>query len=289
MNVHIVCRQTGDHVLTRLASALARCTDWTFGWKPNRRADVNYFLPYLFHERVSTASAAYFTHLEQADANKAAIWRQVDAAVNLRTTSAAMFLSELRHVHAIVRPPVDRDKFSPGASRRMHDRPVVGIVGMTYRTGRKGEYLVAMLAQSALAREIRLIASGRGWPVTTKRYDWHDFESFYRNLDVLLCPSILEGVPMPPLEALSCGVPVVIPRGVGLLDTLPDAPGIERYRAGNFDEMALALRRVIQQQRRLDVSARYAQAERLRSYTEIYTDETWAADHVAAFEGVAVG
>ena len=43
------------------------------------------------------------------------------------------------------------------------------------------------------------------------------------------------------LEALACGVPVVVPRGVGLVDELPSVWGIHRYRAGDRADLISAL------------------------------------------------
>jgi len=54
-------------------------------------------------------------------------------------------------------------------------------------------------------------------------------QEFYRSLSVFLCTSAIEGGPVTILEALACGVPVVVPKGVGLVEELPDIPGIYRY------------------------------------------------------------
>jgi len=97
---------------------------------------------------------------------------------------------------------------------------------------------------------------------------------FYNSLDVFLCASSIEGIPAPPLEALACGVPVVVPQGVGLLDDLPDLPGIWRYPAGELSGLVAALRQV------LDTPV---DREALRAATVPYVAANWAADHEAAF------
>ena len=125
--------------------------------------------------------------------------------------------------------PLERERFvieERGArSEGRRRRPVVGFSGYTYRNHRKGEDLVAAVLGSKIGRSVEWMASGRGWPVETRRYNWADMPRFYQGLDVLVCPSRVEGGPMPVLEALACGVRVVIPQHVGILDELKDAPG----------------------------------------------------------------
>jgi hypothetical protein len=59
---------------------------------------------------------------------------------------------------------------------------------------------------------------------------------------VLVVPSLFEGIPIPPLEALACGIKVVIPEKVGMLDDLPQIDGIYRYENGDTRKMAEAIK-----------------------------------------------
>jgi hypothetical protein len=99
-------------------------------------------------------------------------------------------------------------------------------------------------------------------------------QQFYQGLDVYICSSLLEGVGYGPLEALACGVPVVIPRGVGVFDDLPITTGICRYAKGDAADMARALAEA------LDI---VPDREALRATTEMFTDQRWFDDHAAAF------
>jgi len=121
------------------------------------------------------------------------------------------------------------------------------------------------------------LASGRGWPVKTKRYTWQDMPAFYQALDVLVVTATVEGVPMPPLEALACGVSVVVPRGVGLLDELPDVAGIHRYERGDAADLVRAFDEAMVMRGDVDRKA-------LRDVTEPYTVEAWCEQHRQAFE-----
>lgn len=278
MNVHIVCEVGGTHVLQRMARALADETGWSLSTTPDPAADVNYFLPYLSWQPVGTRTAAYFTHLETGDSGKATKWHAVDVRVDGRIVTASRYLAHLHGSRAMARPPVDLGKFTPERRRRGPTR-TVGVSGMVYTTGRKGEHLVEMLARSPLGRRLKIVASGRGWSVNTARYPWETMQEFYRGLDVFLCTSLIEGVPMPPLEALACGVPVVVPVDVGMLDDLPDAVGVYRYRAGNYDEMITALQGALDDVDRL----RQGEEMHLPGFVAQYTATNWAADHEKAF------
>lgn len=287
MRVHVVCREFNhDAILPRLARMLTDRHEWTLGEGPDAGADVNHFSSYIeFAERHSdfftTPTSAFFTHYEENTPYKAFWWDLANERIGLRLTCAPMYLARLQACGpaAPVRPPLDRGLFRPAARRpKAHDPPVVGVSGFVdRRSGRKGEHLLARLAGSALGGQISLIGSGRGWPVPTHRRSVIELPAFYQSLDVYLCTATVEGIPMPPLEALACGIPIVIPIGVGMLDELPDLPGLYRYPAGDYAAMEAAVRRACFEPDDWD-------PERLRAATEPYTVENWIGDHRKAFE-----
>lgn len=280
MRVHVIFREGNpEHILARLANALVERAGWSAGSAPDPTADVNYYFPYLEVDRNwhDTKTAAWFTHRDDPHPGKVTKWTLAAADVDLRLTSARIYLPELETfgVSALVTPPVDCAAFDI-KTRARRQKPVVGVSGFVYPGGRKGDALVKRLAHSPLAERLTLKASGRGWDVPTRYYPAKDLPSFYQSLDVYLCPSTIEGIPMPPLEALACGVKVVIPRYVGLLDDLPDLPGIVRYTAGDYADMERALAVAVQ----ID-----ADPAALRAAVETsYTVEAWADTHAQVFE-----
>lgn len=283
MKVHIIAsRLKADRVLPRLARTLSRETGWTLSERPRDDVDLNYFLPYIDrnpHGRLNTLTAAWFTHKDFNNPDKARLWDSVAEQVDLRLTSAPMYMLDLeRHgTTALVRPAVEREHFTP---RKKHKTtlPVVGLSGYSYGDNRKGEDLVKRLLENGYQGRAIWKASGRGWAVRTKPYSWDGLPQFFQSLDILLCASRIEGVPMPPLEALACGVRVVIPRGVGLLDELPDAPGVYRFRAGDYNSLCSALDEALQDGA--------GDKDALRALTEPYTARNWARDHARAFEAL---
>ncbi len=272
-------------MLARLAATLVDQTGWSIGPKPDPHVDLNLFMPYLegWGDRKwrKTPTAAWFTHADTGNPQKYRMWAEIAQAVDLRLTSAKLYLPDLlRYGPSVqVTPPVDHARFEPVSRARDVNtrRPRIGVSGFVYPGGRKGEDLIRQLSASDLGKRIELVASGKGWPVPTVNYAPEDLPEFYQGLDLFLCTGLIEGIPLPPLEALACGIPCVIPRGVGLLDELPDAQNIARYEAGNYEQMESAIRYLLTQP--VNVPSLTAIAAR-------YTARSWADDIRTAIEGL---
>jgi hypothetical protein len=283
-----------DRVLPRFSRYLAEALGWTVTAAPEPGYDAYYLSAYfeaqLIKEWPGVPVAAYFTHLEEEPPGnaKARLFDSVAGRVQLRVATAGMYarLLEGYGLTVQVHPPVERERFmplerTPTPSLPQGGREVrAGFSGYTYQNGRKGEDLAAGLVASALGQKVTWMASGRGWPVPTKRYVWKAMPGFYQQLDVLVCTALVEGVPMPPLEALACGVSVVVPRGVGLLDELPDTLGIHRYDRGDAADLQRAFAEAVEARGEVEVEA-------LRAVTEPYTVQAWCAEHRDAMEGIA--
>jgi hypothetical protein len=171
-----------------------------------------------------------------------------------------------------VPPPIDRKAFS------IVDAPAqftAGVSGFSYSDLRKGEDLIRKLMKAF--PKVQWQAIGRGWGQGTKQIDTAELPGFYQSLRLFVCASRIEGVPMTVLEALSCGVPVVIPRNVGLLDDLPELPGIFRFTAGEFNSLSTAFQQALDE-------AGQADRDALRQATTPYTPQAWARAHERAFE-----
>lgn len=255
-------------------------TRFSIGPKPDPNADLNYFFPYLEwldHRRFdATPTAGWFSHHDTDNARKAKHWTDAAAAMSLRLTSARLYEAALEPYGptAVVTPLVDHNRFRPG-ELLPYPRRRVGFSGVVYPGGRKGEHLARRLVESSLSSEVDFVASGKGWPCPTMNYLPLELPDFYRSLSVYVCTSTIEGIPMPPLECLACGIPIVIPRGVGLLDELPDAQNVYRYRAGDYEELELCVRRALLE----DVNR-----ESLTGIAGRFTNEAWAESHWRAFE-----
>ena len=283
MKINIVCRDhTSDQILARLAAELLTHPAFTVSVQPDPTAELNLYLPYLeFVEGfTATPTAAWFTHRDEGRDSKVSLWNDCAQAVDLRLTSAKIYMSELEQYGktALVTTPLDREKFSP-IKHEAHDKSVIGTSGFVYPGGRKGEQLFGRLA--ADYPECSFVASGQGWPVPTTHYTWEDMQDFYQDLDIYVCTSSIEGIGYGPLEAMACGIPVVIPRGVGVFDELPDLENLHRYKAGDYKSLKAALQVALS---RLEEKA--INVESLRSATARFSREAWVNEHLTAFESL---
>lgn len=248
MKVHVITdRLDSDRILPRLAKYLAVQNGWSISDHPDIAADFNYFNNYgTYHKACrgwhGTPMGAYFSHLDDQNAGKKQQWYDVANLMDTCITTARMYNQylPLEKVYQC-RPPVEVDKFTIGKLPKKA-KPVVGVMGFTYGDGRKGEKLFYDFSKSPLAKKLALRATGRGWQgVRCEYHEWDQLHKYFRQLDILLVPSMFEGIPMPPLEAMACGVKIVVPSGVGLIDELPEMDGIYRYQCGNLLSMVEAV------------------------------------------------
>lgn len=271
---------------------MARALCAGLGWRagavpvPNDAEAVylsGYFEAQILPEWPGVPVAAYFTHREEEPKGnaKAKLFDQVAGKVDMRIATCRLYAESLERIGptAQVAAPLERDRFVI-VERGRRSRPVVGLSGYTYANHRKGEDLVKAMIESPVGASVEWRASGRGWPVPTTRYQWADMPGYYQGLDVLVCPSRVEGIPMPTLEALSCGVQVVIPRGVGLHDELLEVPGIWRYDRGNVRSLLKALQAAVDTVDTVD-------REALREATAPHSVEAWCRDVGAAVGSMA--
>jgi len=287
MKIHIVCRKwKDDRVLPRFARHLADRLGWGLARRPDRRADVNYWLAYYERARFesfrATPEAAYITHVDDPshEPDMVRLYHETSRLVDLRVcmNRADRVKLESEHGTTVAPPlPVELDHFQlkedpPG------EPPVVGFSGYGYRSGRKGGDLAAALMER-FADRCEFRASGRRWPCPTRLYRWQDLPDFFRGLDLHISTSTVEGGPMTTLEALATGVPVVVAEGVGLHDELPEVRGIHRYRAGDADDLTRAVVEALATYRTVD------RAE-LRRAIDPHSVDAWCAGHQTAFTGV---
>lgn len=279
MSIHIVSTQNGDDILGRLLKSLVRETGWTVSARPDDGADLNYFFPYLEYPKEGyqrTPTAAWFTHRDTLhSASKANRWDDVANQVSFRLTSSRLYLDDLsrRGKTALVTTPIE-GQFRPRLNRRMSGvKPIVGIAGRVYPGGRKGERLVQQLANTG---KYDLRAIGSGWPIPCRFIPWHDLPAWYWGLDIFVSTSLIEGIGHPPLEALACGIPVVVPQGVGVFDELVGA-GVYHYAAGDYDALVQALDLAL---------ALKAKPREVSDTVRARTEARWGQEHLMACNGL---
>jgi hypothetical protein len=294
MRVNVIVQGRGDadptRILPRMAQTLADGTGWKITTAERAGpADLNYYMSYRYRPLLEPF-ATYFFHLwndgmVQGEGRPQDMrpWNESAARASLRVVTAKQYGDMLRPFGPTVqiRPPLDREKFVPinRGDTPLRRRMLAGVAGYVPRDGRKGERQLVEVMASEDGRQLDWMAIGQGWPaqITTTHLPIDKVQEFYQNLDVYVCTSVCEGVPYPPLEALACGIPIIIPKGVGLLDDLPDIPGIYRYERGDVQSLRMAVGR-FNANRWMNV-----EPEELREATAPYTAEGWIEGHVKAF------
>lgn len=272
MDVHIIVRNLhADRVLGRFARYLVENNGWTASDKPRPNADLNYWFPYFEWHRFrgfdKTPTAAFYTHLEPNDKGKVYL-----ESVNHVDLCIAMNAMQSAHFDGIQIPlPIELDHFSIAPIPQAY---TIGFSGFVYPSGRKGEKLAERLVKD-LGNQVNFVASGRGWPCVTKSYSWRDMPKFYHGLSLYVCTAEIEGGPMTTLEALASGRPVVIPRGVGIHDELPDVGGIWKYKAGDYADLLSKVK--------MAMNNHFA-PKGLRKLVMGNTVEAWCLGHKKAFE-----
>jgi hypothetical protein len=288
LKVNVLCRNyRDDRIIPRMSRYLRDGLGWGLSDKPDPACDVlflsAYFEASLLNPWPDVPVMAYFTHREEEPKGnaKARLFDAMAAKVDHRVATCQKYAQvlALQGSVTLARAPLERERFVP-VPHPVPTTPTIGFSGYTYRNQRKGEDLVQALLGAPFAGKVNWTASGRGWPVPTVRYTWADMPAFYQALDLLVVPSRVEGIPMPPLEALACGVPVVVPTDVGLLDELPDIPGIYRYERGDPKSLTEAVQRALAELGQPD-------PEELRGATEPYSIEAWCQDLAQAAESLA--
>lgn len=278
MKVHICCINDA-HIVPRMSRWLADGLGWSLSERPDNRVTLNYFMPYLgwaVTPAPNTLQAGWFTHYEPETA-KGYIWEDTARLFDLRCTAAPVYLDQLRKYGptAKLTAGVDQEHFKPANGRRKSRNGLarVGLSGVG--AGRKGVALAERLNASRVKME--LTAAGSDWgniPAVWVPYE--EMPAFYNSLNVYVCTAVIEGMPAPPLEALACGVKVVVPAGVGMLDELPEGEGVRHYTAGDYDSLMRALRLAL---------ADETTPAALRDAVAPFTVKAWCDSHKAAVEG----
>ena len=229
-------------------------------------ANIHYYINYgYFNKKPSSGiCVANFTHF---DPDKLADkWTSTAHAVDHCTAVSEEAANNLISVG------IPEDKITiirVGADRSFTPKMVLGLCGRVYPGGRKGEHLVEeLLEDKELMKNLSIVASNSTWPCPV--IDTSSSAQFYSCIDFLLITSLLEGGPVPFMEALAMGKLSIAP-SIGVIGEFPHID----YEVGNINSLKKAISKTKSQflQERLRIS----------SFMEGYNWETWALQHARLF------
>lgn len=126
-----------------------------------------------------------------------------------------------------------------GCDERLSRKIVFGVVGRVYPTGRKGEHLAVALRRMGHT----VVAWGKDWPLDVPELfpgsPWDTLPEFYDQIDYLIVTSQNEGGPVPVIDAITAGVPVIAP-DVGWCWEFP----VIRYEVGSLSSLVEVITRL---------------------------------------------
>jgi glycosyltransferase involved in cell wall biosynthesis len=208
--------------------------------QPSGVADLVLFLPESAYRPVEHSLAVTYLAHKEDHSGAARLFEEVARASDACVTSSRRYKAVLERDGAkrvfTIPLGVDTRAFTP--------QLMIGVVGRTYETGRKGEHLLGPVMGLPY---VKFIFTGAGWPYPSRYCDNADLVSLYQQLDYLLVPSLIEGGPVPLLEALACGCPVIAPTDVGLVETFPHIP----FTRGDGEDLKRVVESLLQEKLRL--------------------------------------
>lgn len=192
MKITIVTEPSPGWVLRRISDSLAdNLPNTTVSTEPDLTSDINFYVNYALFKEKTTLDVGWFTHREKDGPlvdvfNNAA--KRVDLCIAQCKKTAALLPLEKTYI------------MQAAPDEQFHKKNIIfGVVGREYPSGRKRFHWID---------ELRKI-NGIEIKFTNSQIPWDKMPDFYREIDYLLILSDNEGGPIPLLEALAMGVPVI--------------------------------------------------------------------------------
>lgn len=236
---------------------------YTQSFSPDHTVDVNFYVcynTYLAHQKSPkpVLDIGYVTHVHKNDpiehskdiCHDFRRFFELDAYIHQSLRSYNQFLEwgfpQEKQFH--LTSPIEVHKF--------YTTITLGIIQNGEVEG-KGLYFLLNLLDAFDFKNFKFILCGRGWEIVTEkmlqlgvRYEvvnytkdqYHDVQQrvLYEKMDYLFVPSLWEGGPVAPLEAMASGVQI-ISSNVGLI---PEFNIEHMYEAGNADQLIQILKNV---------------------------------------------
>jgi len=275
MNIHIVSPYQSA-AMQRMTQPLVDGLPATISEKVDMAADINYHVPYhtlVGLEGCPGKHVMLYTHCNPPD--KALLLDACERA-------DAIVCMTHRGASELYERDVNSNKISviyPGVAFPFRRRNI-GVIGYEQPNGRKRAHILLDIPWRLNPDLYHFVLVGDGWEElaamlqnagTSAQHIKHiqdpELLSIYNQLDLLLVTGYAEGGPLPVLEAMACGVPILSPRFGFAADFL----GPESIYDSS-EEMLLKLRQ------------RFSETERALNITIPLTWENYTQQHAELFK-----
>lgn len=198
----------------------------------NEEADLNYHVPWhtLIGYEGAGKQAMLYTHCNPPDV------ASLQDACSRADLIVCMSFTGRQELLDIGADPLKLwVVYAAAANLFQYRRRTIGVVGFTQPNGRKRESILIDLAWRYDLTPYHFVIAGEGWDETVRvlqslgvsvecigPVNDEELRALYRRLDVLLVTGFAEGGPLPVLEALASGTPVLSPPFGYAADFLPE-------------------------------------------------------------------
>ena len=196
MKINVVTESNSDWILSKISEQwskyLPNCS--ISRMTPDQFADINLYVHWELYQSPTNADVGFFTH--RGDPERNARWDLKSEQMDFCICMSSKSLEHLpQHKSKVIKPGV-HPQFSSSKKKI-----VFGIVGKEWGAKRKGFEKV---------EELRFIPNVE-FKITNGEIPFNELPDFYSKIDYLLILSKNEGGPVPVLEAMSLGKPVIAP------------------------------------------------------------------------------
>lgn len=227
MKINFITEPAPGWILRRASEAWSQ---YIPGSKVSTKVDpsytVNFFVNYNLYKSVDTKTVAWFTHREGGELSNCPLARRFDYVSSVVDLCACQCEKTLDVIKG-------NNKFmlSGGVDQQFIRLPIViGIVGRHYESGRKNFDWI---------NDIEKI-NGIKVKFTDGKLKYEELPDFYESINYLVVTSSVEGGPVPVIEAIAMGKPVIAP-DVGYCWNYP----VIRYDGSKFGLVSVLKKLVI--------------------------------------------
>lgn len=234
--------------------------------------NVIYFLPYYTWYKTDKPSTSWQSHQEKSGTLHSkfiTIAKEVDCALSHSQKYATILRDNhnLTNVMSII-PGVDLEKFKLRSIKRSvkTDKLVVGYIGRQYTSSnRKNPKLLDKIGKLSFV-EFR---------TTGGKLKLSDVPKFYRGLDLVISPAVIEGGPLAIQESLACGLPILCMENVGVANEFGE--GV--IKAKNNDDFMVKLKQIYVEKDYINKWRSSSYMNALRKQVEKQTWEKFVYEH----------